>query len=143
MGEKPVHLDEILANFEFLDDWDDRYRYLIELGGALAPLSEAEHNAANKVQGCASQVWIVSEKGGGADPVLRFRGDSDAHIVRGLVAVVLALFSGKTASQIVVTDEAQVFSQLRLAEHISPQRSNGLRSMVARIKREAQQAMAG
>ncbi len=132
----------IVENFEFLDDWDDRYRYLIELGGGLAPLSEAEHAPANKVQGCASQVWIVSNRGEGPDPVLTFRGDSDAHIVRGLVAVVLAIFSGKPASQIAQTDEGAIFQQLRLAEHITPQRSNGLRSMVARIKNEAREAVA-
>jgi cysteine desulfuration protein SufE len=130
-------IDTIVENFEFLDDWDDRYRYLIELGGGLEPLSEAEHAPQNKVQGCASQVWIVSQHGEGADPVLDFRGDSDAHIVRGLVAVVLAIFSGKRASEISRTDESVLFDKLRLSEHITPQRSNGLRSMVARIKREA------
>jgi cysteine desulfuration protein SufE len=135
-------LDTIVGNFEFLEDWDDRYRYLIELGGNLAPLTEAEHSPANKVQGCASQVWIVGERGEGADPVLTFRGDSDAHIVRGLIAIVLALFSGRRASQIAATDETEVFHKLRLSEHITPQRSNGLRSMVARIKHEAQQAVA-
>ncbi|HSO46644.1 MAG TPA: SufE family protein [Rhizobiaceae bacterium] len=135
-------IETIVGNFEFLDDWDDRYRYLIELGGGLAPLSEAEHAPANKVQGCASQVWIVSDRGEGPDPVLTFRGDSDAHIVRGLVAVVLAIFSGKPASQIAQTDESAIFQQLRLAEHITPQRSNGLRSMVARIKHEAREAVA-
>jgi cysteine desulfuration protein SufE len=135
-------IDTIIENFEFLDDWDDRYRYLIELGGNLAPLSDAEHSQANKVQGCASQVWIVSERGEGADPVLTFRGDSDAHIVRGLVAVVLSIFSGKRASRIANTDETEIFRKLRLSEHITPQRSNGLRSMVARIKHEAQQAVA-
>lgn len=135
-------IDTIVENFEFLDDWDDRYRYLIELGGNLAPLSEAEHSQANKVQGCASQVWIVGERGEGPDPVLTFRGDSDAHIVRGLVAIVLSLFSGKRASQIANTDETETFRKLRLSEHITPQRSNGLRSMVARIKHEARQAVA-
>jgi cysteine desulfuration protein SufE len=135
-------IDEIIGNFEFLDDWDDRYRYLIELGSGLEPLSEAEHSAANKVQGCASQVWIVMQRGEGADPVINLRGDSDAHIVRGLVAVVIAIFSGKRASRISATDEADVFEALKLAEHITPQRSNGLKSMVARIKQEARQAIA-
>jgi cysteine desulfuration protein SufE len=135
-------IDNIIADFEFLEDWDDRYRYLIELGSALEPLTEAEHSQANKVQGCASQVWIVAERGEGADPVIRFRGDSDAHIVRGLVAVVLAIYSGKRASEIAATDEAIPFAKLSLAEHITPQRSNGLKSMVARIKQEARQALA-
>lgn len=135
-------IDDIIADFEFLEDWDDRYRYLIELGGGLEPLTEAEHSQANKVQGCASQVWIVAERGEGVDPLIRFRGDSDAHIVRGLVAVVLAIFSGKRASEIAATDETVPFARLNLAEHITPQRSNGLKSMVARIKQEARQAMA-
>jgi cysteine desulfuration protein SufE len=135
-------IDTIVENFEFLDDWDDRYRYLIELGGNLAPLSDAEHSQANKVQGCASQVWIVGEREEGPDPVLTFRGDSDAHIVRGLIAIVLSLFSGKRASEIASTDETETFRKLRLSEHITPQRSNGLRSMVARIKHEAHQAVA-
>lgn len=137
-----MDIKEIIANFGYLDDWDDRYRYLIELGGALEPLGEAERVAANKVQGCASQVWIVSSHAQGADPVLTFKGDSDAHIVRGLVAVVLAIFSGKRASQIVAIDEAAIFDTLRLAEHITPQRSNGLRSMVMRIRNEAKAAIA-
>ncbi len=135
-------IEEIVANFAFLDDWDDRYRYLIELGSALDPLDDAERNSANKVQGCASQVWIVSHGSSGADPVLDFKGDSDAHIVRGLVAVVLAIFSGKHASAIIATNEAEIFEKLRLAEHITPQRSNGLRSMVVRIKNEAKTALA-
>jgi len=135
-------IDEIVENFEFLDDWDDRYRYLIELGSGLEPLSETEHSAANKVQGCASQVWIVVQRGEGADPAITLRGDSDAHIVRGLVAVVIAIFSGRRASQIAATEEAAIFEALKLAEHITPQRSNGLKSMVARIKQEARQAIA-
>jgi cysteine desulfuration protein SufE len=135
-------IEEIIGNFEFLDDWDDRYRYLIELGAGLEPLTEAEHSAANKVQGCASQVWIVMQRGEGADPVISLRGDSDAHIVRGLVAVVVSIFSGKRASQIAATEEAAVFEALKLSEHITPQRSNGLKSMVARIKQEARQAIA-
>lgn len=135
-------IDTIIENFELLDDWDDRYRYLIELGSELEPLGEDERNADTKVPGCVSQVWIVTSKGEGSDPVLTFRGDSDAHIVRGLVAIVLAIFSGKPASRISATDETAVFEALRLSQHITPQRSNGLRSMVARIKCEAQTAQA-
>jgi cysteine desulfuration protein SufE len=133
-------IDTILEDFELLDDWDDRYKYLIELGGALEPLPESERVTKNKVQGCVSQVWIVTSREGGDDPVLLFRGDSDAHIVRGLIAIVLAIFSGKPASQISDIDEAAIFDRVRLSEHITPQRSNGLRSMVARIKQEAKQA---
>ena len=135
-------IDAIVEDFEFLDDWDDRYKYLIELGNGLEPLADTEKNPQSKVQGCVSQVWIVSEASGGDDPVLTFRGDSDAHIVRGLIAVTLALFSGKQASQIAATDEREVFDRLQLSEHITPQRSNGLRAMVARIKEEAARALA-
>ena|SRR5947209_7942721 len=138
-----MQIDEILENFEFLDDWEDRYRYLIELGRTLEPLPLEAHSPANKVQGCASQVWLdtkVSEEEG--EPVLHFRGDSDAHIVRGLVALTLALYSDRPAKEIVETDAAPVFERLGFAQHLTPQRSNGLRSMVERIKAEARAAAA-
>jgi len=141
----PFDIKTILEDFEFLDDWDDRYRYLIELGNGLEPMADSEKTPQSKVQGCVSQVWIVAdaneEAGEKGDPVLHFRGDSDAHIVRGLIAITLALFSGKRASQIVATDEKEIFDQLHLSEHITPQRSNGLRSMVTRIKAEAASAI--
>ena len=129
-----MDIEEIIGNFEFLDDWDDRYKYLIELGDRLEPLPAELQNAETKVNGCVSQVWIVAKIGEGLDPVVTFKGTSDAHIVRGLVSITLAIFSGKRASEILSTDEQTVFKQLDLSEHISPQRSNGLRSMVARIK---------
>ena len=133
-----MQIDELTENFSFLDDWEDRYRYLIELGRALEPLDDSERNPATKVRGCASQVWLVSHaKGHGPDAVLTFRGDSDAHLVRGLIAVVFALYSGKTAREILSTDEKAVFVQLGLNDHLTPQRSNGLASMVARIKSDA------
>ncbi len=136
-------IDEIVDNFSFLDDWDDRYRYLIELGRTLAPLPEAAHNDANKVRGCASQVWLETTiRREGETPVLDFRGDSDAHIVRGLVALVLALYSGKPAQEIVTTDAMDLFRSLGLSEHLTPQRSNGVRSMVERIKHDARVALA-
>ncbi|MFC0219210.1 cysteine desulfuration protein SufE [Pseudochelatococcus lubricantis] len=138
-------LEEILDNFAFLDDWDDRYRYLIELGRTLEPLPEDARTEDNKVRGCASQVWlqssVVPDSRGGA-PVLIFHGDSDAHIVRGLVALALAIFSGKRAAEIVRTDAFPVFDQLGLAAHLTPQRSNGLRSMVDRIRKDAQRVVA-
>jgi cysteine desulfuration protein SufE len=139
-----MQIDEILENFEFLDDWEERYRYLIELGRTLEPLPEAAHNPANKVQGCASQVWLETNITGEAngEPVLHFRGDSDAHIVRGLVALTLALYSDRPAQEIVETEAAPVFERLGLAQHLTPQRSNGLRSMVERIKAEARAAEA-
>lgn len=138
MSELPT-IDEIIENFELLDDWDDRYRYLIELGDALEPFPEEDKTRENKVQGCVSQVWVTShidEAAGQKRLVLA--GDSDAHIVRGLIAIALALFSGRPVEEIVVRDEKQVFDQLGLSEHISPQRSNGLRSLVSRIKSDAQ-----
>jgi cysteine desulfuration protein SufE len=137
-------IDEILENFEFLDDWDDRYRYLIELGRTLEPLPEEAHNEANKVRGCASQVWLQTKVEPGADgePVLHFLGDSDAHIVRGLVALTLAFFSGRTARDITAADAQALFKSLGFEQHLTPQRSNGLRSMVERIKKDAAQALA-
>ena len=138
-----MSIDEIIANFELLDDWDDRYRYLIELGRALPPLPETARNDANKVRGCASQVWLATsiKPNGAAGPVLTFAGDSDAHIVRGLIAVLFALFSGKGAKDILATDAIALFEKLGLREHLTPQRSNGFRSMVDRIRRDASAAI--
>ena len=141
----PVHaIDDIIDNFDLLDDWDDRYRYLIELGRQLAPLDEKARTDANKVRGCASQVWLDThvERASGHDPVLRFYGDSDAHIVRGLVALTLAKFSGHTAQDIIGADAAALFQRLGLSEHLTPQRSNGVKSMVERIKGDARRALA-
>jgi cysteine desulfuration protein SufE len=136
-------IDEISENFALLDEWDDRYRYLIELGRTLAPLPEAAHNDDNKVQGCASQVWLTTEITPGASgPVLAFAGDSDAHIVRGLIAVLFAMYSRKPARDILATDALALFDRLGLREHLTPQRSNGLKSMVGRIRDEARHALA-
>lgn len=136
-------IDEIIENFELLDEWDDRYRYLIELGRTLARLPEASHNEANKVRGCASQVWLETEvDAGDGAPSLRFKGDSDAHIVRGLVALILSLYSGRAATDILATDAQPVFQRLGLDAHLTPQRSNGVRSMVERIKSDARAALA-
>lgn len=130
-----VAFDEILADFDFLEDWDDRYKYLIDLGRQLAPFPEPSRTDANKVRGCASQVWLThSEEGTGDNAVLKFQGDSDAHIVKGLVAVLLALYSGKTRSEILALDERTVLNPLDLEGHITPQRSNGLASMITRVK---------
>ena len=129
-------LDDIRSDFALLDDWEDRYRYVMELGRELPALSDAERTEVNKVRGCASQVWLVTE----IDPVskvMRFRGDSDAHIVKGLVAILLTVMNGKTADEIAVVDPLAVFAGLGLKEHLTPQRSNGLASMVARIKADA------
>jgi cysteine desulfuration protein SufE len=136
-------IDEIIENFALLDEWDDRYRYVIELGRTLAPLPEALHTDANKVQGCASQVWLATDvkPDGAAGPTLTFVGDSDAHIVRGLIAILFALYSGKGAREILSTDAIALFEKLSLREHLTPQRSNGFRSMVERIRRDAQTAL--
>ncbi len=136
-------IDEIIENFELLDEWDDRYRYVIELGRGLPPLAEQAHTEANKVRGCASQVWLVTHvKPDGADgPTLTFNGDSDAHIVRGLIAILFALFSGKGAREILTTDAFAVFDRLGLRENLTPQRSNGLRAMVERIQTDAKAAL--
>ena len=130
-------LAELSAEFEVLGDWEERYRYVIDLGKDLSPLSDAERSDANKVRGCASQVWLATEPGDGPDPVLNFRGDSDAHIVRGLVAIVLAIYSGKRASEIASLDALDIFRGIGMIEHLSAQRANGLRSMVNRIQNEA------
>jgi cysteine desulfuration protein SufE len=135
-------IDTIRDDFAFLDDWEDRYRYIIELGQGLSPYPEAARDGAHKVQGCVSQVWLKTSLSGGADPVMEFEGDSDAHIVRGLVAIMLALFSGKRASAILRTDAEATMHEFGLDEHLTPQRANGLRSMIKRIKREAQAALA-
>src|SRR5262249_46522376 len=137
-------IDEITDNFALLEEWDDRYRYVIELGRTLEPLPEADHTLANKVQGCASQVWLLTRvtAGPAGEPVLSFVGDSDAHIVRGLIAILFALFSGKTARDILKTDAVAVFDALGFREHLTPQRSNGLRSMVERVRSDARNALA-
>ncbi len=139
-----MSIDEILENFALLDEWDDRYRYIIELGRTLPPFPESARDEAHKVQGCASQVWLDTriEPDGVGGPVLTFAGDSDAHIVRGLIAILFALYSGRTARDILATDAFAVLDKLGLREHLTPQRSNGLRSMVERIRSEAQGALA-
>ena len=137
-------INEITDNFSVLDEWDDRYRYVIELGRGLPPLNEKDRNDANKVQGCASQVWLSTalRPNGQDGPVLSFLGDSDAHIVRGLIAILFAVYSGKPAREILATDAVEVFNRLGLREHLTPQRSNGFRSMVERIRADARAALA-
>ncbi len=135
-------IDDIHEAFALLDDWEDRYRYLIELGRDLPPFPESARTAANKVEGCASQVWLDTRVTDGSDPVLSFVGDSDAHLVKGLIAVLLALYSNRTASEIRATDALAALDRLGLREHLTPQRSNGLKSMVGRIQSEAQRALA-
>lgn len=131
-------LETIRSDFELLDDWEDRYRYIIDLGKELVPFDASEKTDSNKVQGCVSQVWLVTERGKGDDPLITFRGDSDAHIVRGLVALVLAIYSGLNRSEIVRIDALAILKDLGLDQHLSPQRSNGLKSMIGRIRSEAE-----
>ncbi len=137
-------IDEIKDNFSLLDEWDDRYRYVIELGRMLDPMPEAEHSAANKVQGCASQVWLARRLAhtDTNKPVLSYLGDSDAHIVRGLIAILLTLYSGRTPQDILATDAVATFDELGFRDHLTPQRSNGLRAMVERIQSDARATLA-
>jgi cysteine desulfuration protein SufE len=132
---EPAAFQDIAENLSFLDDWEDRYRYLIELGQALPRLDEAEKSTENKVQGCMSQVWLVpgAETKDG-QTILSYRGESDAMIVQGLVAVLLALYSGRPANEVAATDAIAIFDRLGLREHLTTQRSNGLVAMVNRIR---------
>jgi cysteine desulfuration protein SufE len=141
MTTEPI--DTIRSDFALLDEWEDRYRYLIELGRGLPPFPETLRTDANKVRGCVSQVWLASavrRDGAGSAPVLEFQGDSDAHIVRGLVAILFALVQRKTPEEILRADTQAVFADLGLKEHLTPQRSNGFFSMVERIRSDAHAA---
>ena len=144
LAPETTSLDEIVENFSLLEEWDDRYRYVIELGRTLEPMPQAEHSAANKVQGCASQVWLSKHvaRSSSGEPTLKYRGDSDAHIVRGLIAILLTLFSGHTPQQILSTDAIAIFDEFGFREHLTPQRSNGLRAMVERIRADARETLA-
>ncbi len=138
-------IDSIRDDFALLDSWEDRYRYVMELGRALPPLDDTQRSDANKVRGCASQVWLASRIArhtpDGAS-ILHFDGDSDAHLVRGLVAILLVLVQDKTATEIMAVDPNVVFNELGLGAHLTPQRSNGFASMVARVRADAQAALA-
>src|SRR4051794_18087955 len=136
MADIQAELNELAEEFDVLGDWEERYRYVIDLGRDLAPLADAERSDANKVRGCASQVWLVTEPQ--PDGTLKFRGDSDAHIVRGLIAILLRLFSGRRPAEIAAYDAEAAFATLGLKGALSQQRSNGLASMAARIKRDAE-----
>ena len=137
-------LDTIRSDFALLVDWEDRYRYVIELGRGLPPFPEACRTDHDKVRGCASQVWLVPtiQREPGGDAVLCFQGDSDGHIVRGLIAILFTIYSGKTAEHILCTDAQAMFAALGLKEHLTPQRSNGFAAMVERIRADARNAAA-
>jgi cysteine desulfuration protein SufE len=137
-------LNDIRADFALLDDWEDRYRYVIELGRTLPAFDEAQRTPENKVRGCVSQVWLSTRwpAGSSGAPVLDMQGDSDAHIVRGLVAILLSLYAGRSAEEVLDTDARAVFGELGLSDHLTAQRSNGLNSMVERVRADAQAAVA-
>lgn len=134
----PDNIVEMIDDFDFLTDWEERYMHVIDMGKNLAPLEPSEKNEASKVKGCVSQVWLVSERD---NDRFIFRGDSDAHIVKGLVAVTLAIFSNRTAQEIIDINANDILKRLDLSEHLSPQRSNGLQAMIGRIKTEAEVAL--
>lgn len=136
----PMDPEHLIETFELLGDWEERYRYLIELGRKLPPLPEADHVDANKVRGCMSQVWLTHRIEPGPPLRLEFQGDSDAHIVKGLIALLFALLSGRTPQQILETDVSGMFERLGLESHISMNRRNGFYAMVERIRQTAQQA---
>lgn len=143
-GRPQMTLADIRADFAVLDDWESRYRYVIELGRTLPPMPAAEKTAANKVRGCASQVWLASHltvNGPDGVPRLRFSGDSDAHIVRGLIAILFALYDGMSPQEILRTDPRPLFAELGLQDHLTPQRSNGLAAMAERIRADARAAV--
>ncbi|WP_413154561.1 SufE family protein [Bartonella sp. cb54] len=130
-------IDDIIENFSLLSDWEDRYRYVIELGHELPPFPESARNDAHKVSGCVSQVWLLSSRDNSKNPTLTFQGDSDAHIVRGLIYILLAFYSGKKASEIRNADAEGLLKTLGLNENLTPQRSNGLKSMIEKIRNES------
>ncbi len=138
-----LSIEDLASNFEILDDWSERYRYLIELGRELDPLSPEAHNEANRVKGCASQVWLetrVACRDG--EPLLSFRGDSDAHIVKGLIFLAIAFYGDRPARDIAREDAGAMFARLGLGEHLTPQRSNGFRAMVDKMRADARRAVA-
>ncbi|MCR9127946.1 MAG: SufE family protein [Alphaproteobacteria bacterium] len=135
MADLQNDIDELVDEFDFLGDWEERYRYLIELGQGLAPLPDHERTDATKVKGCVSQVWVVLDD---HDGKIILRGDSDAHIVKGLVALMARLYSNRTPAEALTIDPKDVLSRIGLSEHLSPQRSNGLASMIGRVRAEAE-----
>ena len=133
-------LDDVLDTFELMDDWEERYRYIIDLGRKLPALPDDAYSDANKVRGCASQVWFIAREdaGHGDEPRLILLGDSDAHIVKGLIALLLLIFSGRKPSEIIATDARAILARMELEDHLSPMRANGLHSMLQRIHDLAQ-----
>jgi cysteine desulfuration protein SufE len=140
---KTVTIEELVDDFEFLGDWEDRYRYIIELGDELDPMPSEWKTEQHRVQGCVSNVWLVMEVEPGDDSAIRFHADSDSQIVRGLVAILVMLCSGRNAQEILAMDIEGVFDRLDLRKHLSRSRSNGFNSMIQRIKRLAEDRTSG
>lgn len=139
-----MSIETIQSDFEFLDEWEDRYRYVIELGRQLEPLEPSEKTDATLVRGCASRVWLVVDEPPREQPtLLKFRGESDAHIVQGLIAILRAIYDGLPADDVVKTDAFSIFAKLGLSDHLTPQRSNGLKSMIERIRAAAAARITG
>ena len=132
-----VDVEELIDNFEFLEDWDDRFRYIIDLGRKLPPLDETDKTAETKVEGCTSQVWIVSQCEPGSPPRMLFCAESDAHIVKGLIAILLTIYSGKSPREILEIDYKDVIARIGFEQHLSPNRANGLYAMIERIRKMA------
>jgi cysteine desulfuration protein SufE len=137
----PENVKEMINDFQFLTDWEDRYMHVIDMGKLLPSLNETEKTDTNKVKGCVSQVWLISNISDGPDPMLNFRGDSDAHIVKGLVAITLEIFSNRKSSEILSLNAIEILRELGLDEHLSLQRANGLKAMITKIKDYAQDAL--
>lgn len=130
-------IDDVMETFQLFDDWEDRYRYVIELGGKMAPLADEAHSPENKVRGCMSQVWFQATKSDDNPPRLLLEGDSDAMIVKGLIAILFLMHSGKTPDEILAVDSEALLGELDLAGHLTPMRTNGLFSMLKRIRQLA------
>ncbi len=133
-GMAITSVDELVENFEFLDDWEDRYRYIIDLGRKLPTFDDADKNEQNRIQGCTSQAWIIAEVSSDPEPIISFRADSDAHIVRGLLSVLLSIYSGRTGEEILAIDIKDVLRRLDFEAQISPNRANGFHSAIERIR---------
>ena len=133
-------IEEMIEDFEYLESWEDRFRYIIDLGRKLEPMDEALKTDEHKVDGCTSQVWMVARREG-APPKLKFLADSDAHIVRGLIAILLMIYGGRSAEEILEVDAKEMIGRLGFEQHLSPNRANGLYAMVARIRAFAAEAM--
>ena len=133
-----LELDNLIADIEFFDNWEDKYKYIIDLGKTSPSLSEEDKNEKNKVDGCASQVWfLVKEEEENKNKLLYFKGDSDALIVKGLANILFSIFSGKTPKEIIEIDAFEKLKELNLEKNLTMQRSNGLSAMIKRIKQEA------